>query len=558
MEEQIEEHTPYLDKYKPFFWILGIGFLLYLPTLFFNFTYLDDNNLILENQYFLSNISNIFQSFSIDVFHIFNSSAFYYRPLLTISFIFDYQIGGTNPFMYHFSNILLHIISSYLIFIFLTKLNYKKTLSFLFSIIFLVHPVLTQAVSWIPGRNDSMLAVFALATFIFFIKYIKEEKISNLIWSLLFFGLSIFTKESGIVIFPIILFYLLFIFKEKKLSLNKFYFFFGSTILLGIWAMSRHFVLKDSPSLGIVEMFKSIYFNFPAVIQFAGKIFLPFNLSVLPIIEDTTFLYGIISIILLTIILFITKTKRWVYILFGVIWFFAFLLPSFIRPNSTLVADFIEHRLYVPIIGIFILLLETNFIKNIDFKKKTHLIIISSVLILFSTITITYSFNFSNRLAFWNNAAKNSPHYPLAHRNLGAMEYLDGNMDNAEKEFKIALELNSQEEMAHNNLGLIYASQNKSIEAEEEYKKELENNPYYDNAYFNLGLLYWQQKKYDEAKINWEKTLEINPNYTDAFNALMLYHYEQKNYKEMTLYANELYKRGVQIPAEIIEIIKTQ
>ena len=77
----------YLKNFKPFFYIIGFGFLLYLPTLFFNFTYLDDNNLIIDNQYFLSNLANIFPSFLTDVFHLFNHSAFYYRPILTISLI---------------------------------------------------------------------------------------------------------------------------------------------------------------------------------------------------------------------------------------------------------------------------------------------------------------------------------------------------------------------------------------------------------------------------------------------------------------------------------------
>jgi lipoprotein NlpI len=215
----------------------------------------------------------------------------------------------------------------------------------------------------------------------------------------------------------------------------------------------------------------------------------------------------------LIFLIFFTKDKRWNFILLGLGWFFAFLLPSFIRPNSALVADFIEHRLYMPIIGLFIILLETDLVKKIDLKKKSVLIVVGSFVLAFSIMTIVYSRNFANRLVFWENAAQNSPHYPLAHRNLGAMYYLDGNINDAEKEFKTALELNPNEEMAHNNLGLVYANQNKLAEAEEEYKKELENNPYYDNAYYNLGLLYWGQKRYEEAKDSWRKTLEINPNF---------------------------------------------
>src|ERR1035437_7214510 len=392
MPEKILEKI-FSKKYLPFVIIASLGFILYFQAFFFNFSYLDDNVLILGNQSFLSNINNIFWSFTTDVFHLFNHSAFYYRPLLTISFIFDYQMGGASPFIYHFTNIILHILATSLLFVFLKKLDYRKDLAFLFSLIFLVHPVVTQAVAWIPGRNDSLLAVFILSTFIFFIKYLKEEnknKKNSLIWSLVFFGLALLTKESAILVLPIMFFYLYFIYKETKLAFNKYYFFLYSTIFILMWAILRYFTLKDSASLTFIEMTKSVYFNLPAIIQFFGKIFFPFNLSVLPIMQDTTFVYGTISIILFALILILTKIKRWKFILLGFGWFFAFLLPSFIRPNSALVADFIEHRLYVPIIGIFIILLETDFIKRINLKKKSTLIIAGFLILLFSVITLVH------------------------------------------------------------------------------------------------------------------------------------------------------------------------
>jgi tetratricopeptide (TPR) repeat protein len=167
----------------------------------------------------------------------------------------------------------------------------------------------------------------------------------------------------------------------------------------------------------------------------------------------------------------------------------------------------------VPIIGGFIIFLETDVIKKIDLNKKSTLIIVGSFILMFSIITMVYNRNYANRLSFWKNAVQNSPHFPMAHRNLGAMEYLDGDMDNAEKEYKIALGLNPEEQMAHNNLGLIYFHKNKLVEAENEYGKELEINPYYDNAYFNLGIVHWRQEKFEEAKSNWKRTLEINYNY---------------------------------------------
>ena len=520
------------ENYIPFLILAGFGFILYFQAFFFDFSYLDDNVLILGNAHLLGSFSNIFRIFQIDPFNSIKELAVYYRPILTLSFMIDYHLGEAAPFIYHFTNVGLHILAACLLFIFLQKLDYRKDLAFLFSLIFLAHPVLTQAVAWIPGRNDSLLAVFVLSSFIFFIKYWREEKIKNLLWSLLFFGLALFTKESAILLWPILFFYLSFIYKkrnreEKMIFGNKFYFWAGALGLSGLWVLLRHYAFLHSIPVTFGNTIKSIYFSLPATVQFVGKIFFPFNLSVLPIMQDTTFLYGIISIILLALLLFFTKTKRWNFILFGLIWFLAFLLPSFIRPDPMSIANFSEHRLYLPIIGIFIILLETDFIKKIDFKKKSALILTGTLLALLCVITLVHSRSFVDQLAFWENAAQNSSHYPLAHRNLGAMEYLNGDLADAEKEYKIALALNPNEEMAHYNLGLIYANENKYTEAETEYQKEIAINPYYDNVYYNLGILYWQEKKYDAAILNWEKTLQINPNYGVAPEILQILQIEK-------------------------------
>jgi 4-amino-4-deoxy-L-arabinose transferase-like glycosyltransferase len=546
-------------KIRPFWFLFLVGFILYFSALFFGFTYLDDNNLILDNQYFLSNFSNIIESFKIDVFHLFNHSAFYYRPILTISFLFDYQIGGINPFIYHFTNILLHIISSFLVFLFLFKLKYKKESSFLFALIFLVHPVLTQAVSWVPGRNDSLLMVFVLFSFVFFIDYLNKDRIKYLILSLLFVFLSFFTKESGIFIIPLLLFFSFFIYKkeENKKDLFKkvFIYTIGSFLIFLIWLFLRNNALSGSSGLSLVEIFRSLFSNSPAIVQFIGKIFLPFNLSVIPIMENTTFIYGIISVFILFYLIFKTENKRWIYIIFGFIWFLAFLMPSFIRPNSKLVADFIEHRVYIPIVGIFIILLETKIFKNINLENKKIKNIFIIIILLFSLITFFHNFTFRNRTSFWENAVLNSPDYPLAHRNLGAMKFLDGDYNTAEREFLKSIELNPNEEMAHNNLGLIYARRGDYEKAEMFYKKELEINPYYDNAHFNLGLLYFNLNRKEEAVLFWKKTLEINPNFIDAIKSLASYYYEEKDYKEMTPYLIILKNMGFKIPEEMLKFI---
>ena len=153
---------------KFFYWIVGLGFLTYIWTIFFSFIYFDDQELILNNLFFLKNLGNIPAAFVTDAFRILHTSAAYYRPLLTISLMMDAQLSGSSPFFYHLTNVVIHIVTSCVVFIFLQKIKIKREISFLFSIIFTVHPLLSQTVAWIIARDDSLLALFSLLSFIFF------------------------------------------------------------------------------------------------------------------------------------------------------------------------------------------------------------------------------------------------------------------------------------------------------------------------------------------------------------------------------------------------------
>ncbi len=532
--------------------IAGVGFLVYFKSLFFGFTYLDDNVLIINNYRFLGQLSNVLEAFRHEVFHILHSSAAYYRPMLTVSLILDAQLGGVSPFIYHFTNIIIHLAASCLVFKFLTKLGYARQLAFFFSLIFSVHPVLAQAVSWIPGRNDSLMAVFGLASFIFFLDFLETKRIWHCLAHVFFLGLAVFTKESALMLMPMCVLYYILIWKKegrKKGEISRhrnipLFIFTGWLAVSGFWFLMRSAALSNNPMpMAGVDMAKSVLLNLPALIQFIGKIIFPFNLSVLPLVQDTTFVYGILALALIVPALFFSKRARSGFIIFGASWFLLFLLPSFIRPNPAIVADFIEHRVYMPLAGFFILLLEADIIKNLDFKLKRYFAASGIIIILFAAITFFHIGNFKDRLSFWSNAAAKSPHSPLAHRNLGAMYYLAGLPDKAEPEYRKALELNPLEPMAHNNLGLIYASRGNFKDAEEEYKKELAINPAYDDVHFNLGVLYYKLGEFKKAEMLWKKVIELNPDYTDAYANLHAYYYSQGDFAQGAYFESKFKNR---------------
>ena len=541
--------------YWPLVILAVVGFILYGRALSFGFTYLDDNVLVLNNQTFLTNWSNIIPAFEQDVFHLFDHSASYYRPLLTLSFMLDAHIGGTSPVIYHLTNIVLHVLAGWLVYLFLKKLRYAPEISFLLALVFLVHPSLSQAVAWVPGRNDSLLVILILTSFNFFIDFLETKKRTDLFWHVFFFALAIFTKETALFVLPVFVFYIWFIRKDLGIFFRQK--ILGATwiAVLVFWFILRHFALQSDISLSVPAMIKSILVNAPGSIQLLGKVFFPVNLSVLPIMRDTTYFYGAAALVLLAILFFLTRKKRWDYLLFGLFWFAIFLFPAFIRPDPTAVSDFIEHRLYLPIIGLFIFILELQPLICWRPDRKKYLWPSVMITIALAVLTFQHISVFHDQLAFWQNAAANSPDYPLAWRNLGAMCYLDGDMNNAEIDFKKALALHPTEEMAHNNLGLIYAARHQDAAAEKEYQAEIAVNPYYDAVYYNLGLLYYGEGKTDQAADEWRKTISINPDYSDALYNLAELDLSRKNYAEAAGCAERLAAIGAPLPPNLSALL---
>lgn len=510
-----------LKLWAPYAVIAIVGFSLYAKTLFFGFTYLDDNVLILDNHHFLSRLSNLFEAFRHEVFYIFHNSAVYYRPILTVSFILDTQFGGEGLFFYHLTNIVIHLVTSCLVFVVLARLGYEKRLAFFFSLIFTVHPVLTQAVAWIPGRNDLLIALFGLTSFLFFMDFLRTKKGFFLAAHIFFFALALFTKETAFVLILMCILYALWVEPQTGFPVSKKSMLAAGWLMVVLcWFFLRSMAFTHPLPVTFLDVAKSVGMNWPALIQFVGKIVFPFDLSVLPIIRDTGFGYGIAAILLVAAGLLLSKQSRRSLVIFGAAWFLFFLLPSFIQPNPGTAANFIEHRVYLPMLGFFMVVLEIDWIKRIDLKKRTPVIFAVLFIAFLAAIASIHSGNFKDRISFWTHAAIHSPHLPLAHRNLGAMYHLDGFLDKAEPEYRKALELNPQEPMAHNNLGLVYTRRGAFKEAEEEFLKELQVNPGYADAYYNMGLLYYRMGELVKSGDLCRQALAINPEHPDARQCL--------------------------------------
>lgn len=509
-------------------WQVGIlvilNCVLFLPSLRYEFTGLDDTLLIVQNADYLKQPSTLFDAFEHDVFY--NPSSpheganVYYRPLLTISFMWDAAIGGQHPFIYHLTNIIVHITNSVLVLYLLNSLAIPPLPSFWGASVFAVHPLLSQAVGWVPGRNDSLLALFVFSSIIFFIRYLRTFRAVDLLLHVLFFMLGLFTKESAIAT-PFITFtYFLVYVKKREIHRRLWWTVPLYVIALAIWYPLRAGVVGQSKvDLSSFSLMGSFIRNFPVYFQVLQKLVIPLNLSLLSTPEDTNYVTLLIAAVVLSGLFFFTPSVSRKKVLFGFLWFNAFLLPTFLVHILT----GFEHRVYLPMVGFLIMLFETDLLRELSLKRSYRLYLSGAFLALLFIVNLSHLRSFENGFEFWKKAAASSPHSSLAKLNYGAHLAEQGKLDEALKAYLEGIKINHAEPKLHNNIGIIFARTGKLDLAEQEFKKEIELSPRYSDAYFNLGVLYSEKGDWPRMQEMWLKTLEIDPHHQRAKKFLTNY-----------------------------------
>ena len=502
-------------------------FLVYARTISYEYIGLDDTTLIESNYKFIKNLNNLPKAFTQHVMQVDKvpgNEKDYYRPMLTLSFMLDANIAGnTKPRWYHFANVLYHLTACLLLFVLLNKLKVNPVAAFLLTLLFSVHPVVDQAVAWIPGRNDVLLAIFLLSSFIYLLNYLQSRQQKDLIWHSVFFGCALFTKENGIVLPLLFLFYLRFISKADfkalwyKLGL-------GYAAFILPWFYLRGVAIAGSTTDNSLQATLSNFINnVPFIGQYIGKALLPFNLSVMCMIEDANYLLVIAAIVLIAAGIYFSKNKRWGYVLFGILWFVLLLAPSF----SARLVEGLEHRLYVPLIGFIILAAETDWmkqIKNAEFRMQNWAVPVGYILVLLFISNNRLSI-FKNRFNFNISAMQTSQYAVVPCVNLAGDYQIAGNNEKAIEMYKVALTRDSvygivhpknrtsYYSILHDNLGVIYLGRQQFAEAEQQFLLGSKSGDAY--AIYHLASVYTKTNRTQQAVPLWKKVIALQPNQPD-------------------------------------------
>lgn len=510
----------FLDGFKPYIWLLLAVVLVYGQAVKFGFVGYDDISLVSRQAGQALDFGRIKAAFNESAFGT-GPGLFFYRPLLTVSFMFDSAIAGGKPWVFHLSNLLFHLAAVWLAFGLFMKLKYSRTGSFAAALLLAVHPALASVVSWVPGRNDSMLAVWILAAFLFHLKYFETNKNRYLAAQGICFAGALFTKETALV-FPAAALGALFLLTDKEIvTFRK----IGLSVLVWLIAVLFWHLARSSAMAGYGPV--TLFFLSPrdalvTLISVFGRIGLPFDLTLVQDIKDINLAYGLISLAAFAIATVIWGIKNKRIFIFGWIWFSLFLLPGLLLAGDS--NAFLDHRLYLPLVGLMILLLDLK-ILDISAWGRTAKLAGFLLIILLGSFSFVYSRSFRDDIRCWTRAVKKSPNSAVAHNALGLAYSQRNNSREAEVQCRAAWQKTPKLVKAGLNLGILYLKNGRLENAGQVLREVLEVRPGLPGAHYNLGVVYQQKGREDSALFHYRKELEYDPGNEGALAGIgTIYH----------------------------------
>jgi tetratricopeptide (TPR) repeat protein len=456
-----------------------------------------------------------------------------YRPLTMLSFALSYRISGLKPWSYHLVNILLHclngIVVYFLVFLLIQPYLARPSLIWRFSLIsslvFLTHPINTEAVNYLVCRSELQSSLFFLLSLVLFVNFRRKgfppgpAAKSLYRASLISFAFALLSKEMAISLPVVLLVYELTL--RPRLSLRV----RGSRPLryhLPFWLLSLLYLLLRSYLLGgflfttwLRPLGVNLLTQAKVILGYLRLLALPLGLSLehdVSLVNSLGEWSAILSlgVIFALIILGIKLSRKQRFVPFFIFWFFITLSPTYIVPLFILMN---EHRLYIPGIGFAVTL--TWAISNIR-PKYLMALALGFILLTYSFLTVLRNKDWQDEAKLWKKTIQVNPSSARAFNNLGVSLSKEGKYAQAEEAFRTALKLEARYGRPHGGLGFIMYKRGNPEGAIEEYKQALRLNPYLYEARLLLGQIYEEKGLIEEAKNEYQTVIKHNPYYLKA------------------------------------------
>jgi tetratricopeptide (TPR) repeat protein len=416
----------------------------------------------------------------------------YWHPLTWLSLMLDYQLHGLNAGGYHVTNLIVHILSTLLLFWLFNRMTGEIRKSAFVAALFALHPMHVESVARIASRKDVLNAFFWMLTLCLYVYYTEKPVIRRYLLVLFSFVLALMSKPM-VVTLPLIMILLdywpLKRFESQKDNLflwqlkEKTPFF----ILLAVFSIITIYV-HDNPSMIHFPLDSRLANALVSFVTYIEKIFWPHNMTVLQLFSaqlpiwqvwGSTLLIIVISVAVLIVV------KNLPYLFVGWLWYTITILPvlGIIQFGHLAMSD---HHIYLPSIGITLMLSWgiPSFIKSEETRKK--ILFPAAIFVFVILIVLT-----RQQCGYWKNSIVLFSH---------------------------TVQVTKDNYLAYLNRGWAYFSLGDYQLAIDDYNQAIRLNPDYTEAYYNRGIAYFNLGHYQLAIDDYNQAIRLNPDYAEAYN----------------------------------------
>ncbi|MCF8229155.1 MAG: tetratricopeptide repeat protein [Bacteroidales bacterium] len=459
------------------------------------------------------------------------------RPLSKFSLALNYQVHQDEVFGYHLINLIIHVLTSFFVFLFIREIlrspvlkneslrSNKKFFALAVALLFLVHPIQTQSVTYIVQRMSSMAGLFYLLSCYLYLKaryaWIAGNRTSYWIFILAALsGLFAMYSKQNAIIFPVawLLIDFFFIRNKENRVFKKYLIFATSTLVIAFLIISFTGNLpRETREIGRAEY---LFTQFKVIMKYIQLSFIPVGQSIdhdIPVsanligIKELFSLMGIILMMAIGVLFYKNKPL----ISFGIFWFLINLLvTSSIIPIKDVV---FEHRLYLPVFGIIVILTSVVFQLFSKARLKYLPYALLAIVLIFSVMAFSRNNIWHSKFSLWKDAVEKAPNKARPNQNYGIALLEKGDYKKARIQFNKVIEIDPEHVDAHFNRGNVRYKLGDYAGAVSDLEFVLQSHPKTPEAYDIIGKSKAKMKDFEGAVTAYDALIQSNPDYQIAY-----------------------------------------
>ncbi len=476
------------------------------------------------------------------------------RPLVNLSLAINHALGGDTVGGYHLGNLLVHVLAGLTLFGIARRTWQQPRLAVRFgtaafplgllvAVIWLLHPLQTESVTYVVQRAESLMGLCYLMTLYGFIRSTESDHPRRWLWlSFAACLLGMAAKEVMVSAPLVVLLYdVTFVagsFDEAWRRRWRYYLGLAGTWLLLGWLVAGTTGRGGTAGFGTtVGPWSYLLTQCQAIVHYLGLVFWP---------QPLVFDYGTAAVgqlaevwpqafLLMALaagtLVAVARRLAWG---FAGAWFFLLLAPSSsVVPVAS--QTMAEHRMYLPLIVPVMLTVAGLYV----WLGRRSFLVCGALAAGGGGLTFLRNADYRSDLALWTDTVAKCPANGRAHNNLGKAVFAAGRPTEAVAHYQAAIRLQPAAPEPYNNLGLALAQLNRPAEAINHYQEALRRQPKYPEAHNNLGNSLLAAGRRDEAGTHYEEALRLKPGWAEAHSNLANVRLEQGRTAEAIQHGEE-------------------